>query len=102
MRAALTRVLWSRWLLSSGESSGTIKRRKRRPRVGRDGTVAGSIWAVPKVAPPFHPFELGQEPTIFYRIFYRMVRHRALRGGMAQHGAAWRCGEGAGQRTCPA
>jgi hypothetical protein len=27
-----------------------------------------------------------QQPTIFYRIFYRIVRHRAFRGGRAQHG----------------
>jgi hypothetical protein len=27
-----------------------------------------------------------QQPTTFYRIFYRIVRHRAFRGGRAQHG----------------
>jgi hypothetical protein len=32
--------------------------------------------------------ELGRDPPIFYRIFYRMVPHRVFRGGMSQHAVA--------------
>jgi hypothetical protein len=32
------------------------------------------------------PCTSTQQPTIFYRIFYRIVRHRAFRGGRVQHG----------------
>ena len=45
-------------------------------------SAVGSPWPSAFVSEP------GRHPPIFYRIFYRMVRHRVFRGGMSQHAVA--------------